>query len=67
MMFFSFFILIAIVIGIWYFTNQGNFEDWKPGKKETPLDTLKRRYAEGEISTEEYEERKKVLEQEDFF
>ncbi len=28
---------------------------------ETPLDILKKRYANGEISTEEYEERKKAL------
>jgi putative membrane protein len=30
--------------------------------RETLLDTLQRRYAEGEISTEEYEERKERLE-----
>lgn len=30
-------------------------------EKESPLDILKKRYANGEISTEEYEERKKVL------
>lgn len=29
--------------------------------RETPLETLQRRYAEGEISTEEYEERKRRL------
>ncbi|MEW5756306.1 MAG: SHOCT domain-containing protein [Pseudomonadota bacterium] len=29
----------------------------------TPLERLQRRYADGEISTEEYEERKKRLEQ----
>lgn len=29
--------------------------------RETPLETLQRRYAEGAISTEEYEERKQVL------
>lgn len=28
---------------------------------ESPLDTLRRRYAEGKISTEEYEERKEIL------
>jgi len=30
--------------------------------RETPLQTLQRRYAAGEISTEEYEERKQRLE-----
>lgn len=30
--------------------------------RETPLETLQRRYAEGELSTEEYEERKERLE-----
>lgn len=29
--------------------------------RETPLDRLQRRYADGEITTEEYEERKAVL------
>ena len=31
--------------------------------RETPLETLQRRYAEGDISTEEYEERKRTLSQ----
>lgn len=31
-------------------------------ERETPLDTLRRRYARGEIGTQEYEERKAVLE-----
>jgi putative membrane protein len=31
--------------------------------KESPLDILKRRYANGELSTEEYEERKKELDE----
>lgn len=31
------------------------------GEKESPLDILKRRYANGELSTAEYEERKKRL------
>lgn len=32
--------------------------------KDSPLDVLKRRYAEGELSREEYEERKERLERE---
>lgn len=32
------------------------------GRRETPLQLLQRRYAAGEISTEEYEERKARLE-----
>jgi putative membrane protein len=34
----------------------------KESEKESPLDILKRRYANGELTTVEYEERKKVLE-----
>jgi putative membrane protein len=33
----------------------------RPSRRETPLEALERRYAEGEISTEEYEERKRKL------
>jgi putative membrane protein len=33
----------------------------KHSEKESPLDILKRRYANGELSTAEYEERKKIL------
>lgn len=31
-------------------------------RREKPLDILQRRYAAGELSTEEYEERKRILE-----
>ena len=34
----------------------------KSKSAESPLDVLKRRYANGEIDTEEYEKRKKILE-----
>ena len=39
-------------------------EEGPPGRpaRETPLDILQRRYAEGEISTEEYDEHKERLE-----
>jgi putative membrane protein len=31
-------------------------------RKDTPLDVLKRRFASGEITKEEYEDRKKIIE-----
>ena len=50
-----------IILLFWIFATP-----WEvPGqrkKKESPLDILKRRYASGEINTQEFEERKKVLE-----
>ncbi len=51
---FIFFIIIFFV-GVWYIRN-------KHTTKETPLDILKRRYAAGEIDTEEYHLRKRELE-----
>jgi putative membrane protein len=39
-----------------------NSNKGKSFEKESPLDILKRRYANGEIATVEYEERKKALE-----
>ncbi len=46
----------------------GGWMRWWPGRyaepreeKETPLDVLERRFAEGEISVEDYSERREVL------
>lgn len=64
MMFLWTLLLIPVILVIWYFTSQRNVEDWKIGKKETPMDILKRKYAEGKLSKEEYEERKQTLEEE---
>jgi len=41
---------------------EGDAKKMEPGPRETPLEILLRRYAAGEISTNEYEERKAVLE-----
>ena len=39
------------------------FTPVSPGRRrQTPLDVLQRRYAAGEVSTQEYEERKATLE-----
>lgn len=43
------------------FTAVGTTTDAPTASRETPLETLQRRYAEGALSTEEYEERKEVL------
>ncbi|MFZ5589997.1 MAG: SHOCT domain-containing protein [Pseudomonadota bacterium] len=50
---------IALIVGLFAL-----FEPVPRSKtRATPLERLQRRYADGEISTEEYEERKKRLEQ----
>lgn len=56
------FLVIGIVLLIKFMGNNG-FRKFTKQEKESPLEILKRRYANGEISTEEYEERKKILEQ----
>ena len=62
-MMYTWIILLAIVIwAIWYFGEKnGGFSFDK--KKDTPLDILKRRFANGEITEEEYEKRKLALEE----
>lgn len=56
-------LLIIIIIAVVYLAQTG-FE-WPNNRRndETPLETLKKRFAKGEISKEEYEERKKELEE----
>ena len=53
-------ILIAVVVwGILQFTNRDQLQN--SSNSETPLDILKRRYANGEITKEEFEEREKKI------
>lgn len=42
----------------------GGFSLWpeRLAKKDSPLDILQKRFASGEISTDEYEEKKRILE-----
>lgn len=55
--------IILIALGIWFITSaRMRVPSSPPGREESPLEALKRRYANGEISTEEYEERKARLE-----
>ncbi len=55
--------LIALIAGLWARrTPDTPFDAHSPDERpETPLEILQRRYAAGEISTEEFEERKARL------
>ncbi|MEX0890356.1 MAG: SHOCT domain-containing protein [Balneolaceae bacterium] len=57
MMFFWWFLLITLVVVVVRALLNTN----KVSVNETPLEILKRRYANGEIDKEEFEERKKNL------
>jgi len=52
-------IMVFFFIFLYRFFDSANKN--KHAEKESPLDILKRRYANGEVSTSEYEERKKIL------
>ena len=57
-------IIFLIVIGllIYFIVQAQKTKDQTPTQNESPLDILKRRYAKGEITREEYEKMKKDLE-----
>jgi putative membrane protein len=50
-------VIVAIVFAVRYFVQQGR----KSGREESSLEILKKRYAKGEISKEEYEEKRRDL------
>ena len=55
---------IALIVAVWWSFSRRPPAPSEPAAKtphEPPLDRLQRRYADGEITTEEYEERKAVL------
>jgi putative membrane protein len=52
-------IMVFFFIFLYRFFDNANKN--KYSENESPLDILKRRYANGELSTAEYEERKKIL------
>lgn len=64
-MFFWIFLLLLAGVAIWYYNQhqKGEFPGRRPDKKK-PMETLRDRYARGEITKEEYEQRKAVLEEE---
>ncbi len=60
-------VIAAVAVLIKFFTGSRTFglgEKEKPGEKEkSPLDILKERYARGEIEREEFEQKKRDLQQ----
>jgi len=52
--------ILWMIFLIWIFATPWDLPGQRT-KKETPLDILKKRYAAGEIDSEEFEERKKAL------
>ena len=52
----------ALIVGIVFLIRGGAFSAREPSaRKETPLEILDRRFAEGEISEEDYRARREVL------
>jgi putative membrane protein len=50
----------AVILGIVWLA-RGGFDGWRGGRRETPTEILDRRFAEGEISAEDYRERREVI------
>ncbi|WP_238354401.1 SHOCT domain-containing protein [Fulvivirga marina] len=53
--------ILWIILIFWIFATPWSIPGQRK-KNDSPLEILKRRYASGEISTEEYQERKQLLE-----
>tara|TARA_R110002020_G_C16133639_1_gene761337 strand:- start:173 stop:352 length:180 start_codon:yes stop_codon:yes gene_type:complete len=51
-------VLGLIVLGIFLYLGRNGS---KMGKRETPLEILNRRFANGEITKEEFEEQKRII------
>jgi putative membrane protein len=56
------FILFVLLVFLLMSSFRNGGRDTTPTPRETPLDVLKRRYAAGEITREEYEQMRKDLE-----
>lgn len=52
---------VAVILGIVWLARGGGVGGWREPRKETPTEILNRRFAEGAISVEDYQERLKVL------
>ena len=54
---------LLLIVGIVFLVRAGGRSPWTGGGRETAIDVLERRFAEGELSLEEYRERRSVLEE----
>jgi len=54
-------LLIVIVVLIWFLVRGSGTGGFQSTPRETPLDILKKRYARGEITKEQFDEMKKDL------
>jgi len=55
---------LLLIVGIAFLVRgRGGRSLWPGGGQETGIDVLERRFAEGELSLEEYRERRSVLEE----
>ena len=52
-----------IVLAVWLILRMTDTNESKRTTKETPFEILKRRYANGEITAEEFDKRKKKLQE----
>jgi putative membrane protein len=50
----------AVILGIVWLV-RGASDGWREGRRESPTEILDRRFAEGAISVEDYNERRKVI------
>jgi putative membrane protein len=53
--------LLWLIMLFWIFATPYDIPGQR-GKKDSPLDILKKRFASGQITNEEYQEKKKILE-----
>jgi putative membrane protein len=51
---------VFVAIGVWWAIGRSSGAS-RPTTPEPPLEVLRRRYAEGALTTEEFEERRKLL------
>ena len=56
-------LIILIIVGFYFFRNQGINISSQPINHNNALEILQERYAKGEMSSDEFNERKRVLQQ----